>query len=357
MNNNVAILNQRPATSDHNTVLVSIIIPAYNTAEYIHRAIESSIRQTHSNIEILIIDDGSTDDTLKVSQSYAEKDSRIRVIHQNNGGVSSARNHGMREANGEYYVFLDSDDWLEDNAVEVLLDAQIEHPDKLIAANYYDVSTDYLKYPADNENVKTRVLKIEEVAESLVYIRENNSIPVTFRVIHAKIFRADIIRNGIDFPEGIIFGEDTVFVFDYLNLIGGAFYINKIVFNVFERPDSAIRSTNPESISKNLHSLIKIHKIMMNHSENTPAVKKLIGISGCQLMIADTTNNDLSRSDKEAVRNYMKYCAAYFLTCKKISFRQKLSFIYRTYLPFSLSKAISCLWEILKRIHDKMRRK
>lgn len=78
-----------------NSPLVSIIIPAYNTAPYIHRAIGSSIRQTYKNIEILIVDDGSTDDTLKVAEYFAGTDSRIRVFTQKNGGVSTARNHAI----------------------------------------------------------------------------------------------------------------------------------------------------------------------------------------------------------------------------------------------------------------------
>ena len=118
-----------------NTALVSIIIPAYNTGEYIYRAIESSMRQTYMNIEIIIIDDGSTDNTLEVAKSYEAKDERIKVFHQGNAGVSAAKNYGIREAKGEYIIFLDSDDWFEDNAVEVLLDYSNKYPDHLILGN------------------------------------------------------------------------------------------------------------------------------------------------------------------------------------------------------------------------------
>ena len=86
----------------NNNALISIIIPAYNTQEYIHRAIESSLRQSYKNIEIIIINDGSTDETLRTAQTYADKDNRIKIFHQENKGVSSARNHGIREARGKY---------------------------------------------------------------------------------------------------------------------------------------------------------------------------------------------------------------------------------------------------------------
>ena len=126
----------------YNNALVTIIIPAYNTEQYIHRAIESSIRQTYKNIEIIIVDDGSTDGTLSVAQNYETQDSRVKVLHQENEGVSSARNHGIREAGGEYIMFLDSDDWFEDYAVEILLEAQLKYPDILIAADNYSVDID-----------------------------------------------------------------------------------------------------------------------------------------------------------------------------------------------------------------------
>ncbi|MBR0249711.1 MAG: glycosyltransferase family 2 protein, partial [Synergistaceae bacterium] len=87
--------SQQPTANSHNHVLVSIIIPAYNTEKYIHRAIESSLRQTHNNVEVIVVNDGSKDNTLEVAKSYEERDSRVRVYHKENGGVSSARNMGI----------------------------------------------------------------------------------------------------------------------------------------------------------------------------------------------------------------------------------------------------------------------
>ena len=134
----------------NNNALISIIIPAYNTQEYIHRAIESSLRQSYKNIEIIIINDGSTDETLRTAQTYADKDNRIKIFHQENKGVSSARNHGIREARGKYITFLDSDDWFEDDAVEILLAAQLDYPDKIIIANFYN----NVKFDNNNEITK-----------------------------------------------------------------------------------------------------------------------------------------------------------------------------------------------------------
>ena len=107
--------------------LVSIIIPIYNVEQYLDRCIKSVINQTYKNIEIILVDDGSTDKCPEICDQYAQKDNRIVVIHKENGGLSSARNAGMKVLKGEYMLFVDSDDWIKGNTVEELLQIAIEH--------------------------------------------------------------------------------------------------------------------------------------------------------------------------------------------------------------------------------------
>ncbi|MDD6812335.1 MAG: glycosyltransferase family 2 protein [Lachnospiraceae bacterium] len=98
--------------------LISIIIPVYNVEKYLTRCLESVVAQTYSNLEIILVDDGSTDNSGKVCDKYQEIDSRIKVVHKKNGGVSDARNEGIDEACGEYIAFVDSDDWVTRNYIE-----------------------------------------------------------------------------------------------------------------------------------------------------------------------------------------------------------------------------------------------
>ena len=345
----------------NNHVLVSVIIPSYNTAEYIHRAIESSQRQTHSNIEIIIIDDGSKDDTLKIAKGYAEKDSRIKVIHQDNAGVSSARNHGMREANGEYYVFLDSDDWLEDDAVEVLLDAQTEHPDKLIAANYYRGMIDDVKRIANDAGIQSCSLSIEEVAESFSGLWKKGFGMYSFHSLWAKIFRADICRKGIIFPEGIAYSEDAVFILDYIYETSGAFYINKPVMNILLRPGSATHlRNNHEAMQKTLQSQKAAYEIMINHPKNSQRIRELLIISRSieiGIYLGKMLKGEADQTELIRARKYMRESSYEFLTCRKISLKRKLPFICKVYFPLPLSKALFNSLQIIKRIRDKMRKK
>lgn len=101
--------------------LISIIVPVYNVEPYVSKCLESILRQTYQNIEIIIIDDGSTDGGSDICDAYAHKDKRIKVIHQSNEGVSGARNVGLRIAKGEFIGFVDSDDWIEADMYEYLL--------------------------------------------------------------------------------------------------------------------------------------------------------------------------------------------------------------------------------------------
>lgn len=254
---------------DNNTPLVSIIIPAYNTAQYVYRAIESSLRQTHPNIEVLVIDDGSTDDTLRVAQSYMEKDKRVRVFHQENAGVSAARNHGIREALGDYFMFLDSDDWLDDNCAEVLLSAQLKNPGKLIASGRwlaYFVEGGRIFRVRDKHKMTPQIVEGSEEAIMRCWKGANCQSACY------KIFSAEIIRErGVRFREGIHSHEDGLFVSEYLHCAGGLVYIDEVVWVVLARPGSA---TDSGCSPKMIQSTIEADKIMMDYPLNSPELRE-----------------------------------------------------------------------------------
>lgn len=115
--------------------LVSIIIPCYNTGRYLATAIRSALRQTNANVEVVVIDDGSTDNSAEVAKSF--KDERVRYIHQDNQGLSAARNSGMREALGAFFCFLDADDWLMPEKSETQVAYMQQHPDVGLVAGEY----------------------------------------------------------------------------------------------------------------------------------------------------------------------------------------------------------------------------
>lgn len=186
---------------------LSIIVPVYNVEKHLAACIDSIIAQSFCDWEMILVDDGSTDRSGEISDSYAQKDSRIRVLHCQNGGVSEARNRGIREMKGEFVTFIDSDDtirpeFLANFSFDSSLDFEIQ-----------GFTLNFIGHEQDNKEVKpdeTRIAPIKEIyAES-----ELNKLS---RGPYCKLFkRSIIIDNNVDYPKGIQFGEDAIFVKRYL---------------------------------------------------------------------------------------------------------------------------------------------
>lgn len=121
--------------------LISVIVPIYDVESYLPKCVESVLRQTYTNLEIILVDDGSPDNSGKICDDFAARDPRVRVIHKENGGLSSARNAGLDAAHGEYITFLDSDDWIAEDAYEHLLSVMRKYDVKLVCGGNYNVSS------------------------------------------------------------------------------------------------------------------------------------------------------------------------------------------------------------------------
>ena len=124
--------------------LISIIVPVYNTEMYLDKCVTSLINQTYRNIEIILVDDGSTDNSGKMCDSYAQKDNRIKVIHQTNAEVGAARNVGLKNVSGQYIGFVDSDDYVEHDMYEVLLKTLLQNNVSIVSCSYfYEKQSDF----------------------------------------------------------------------------------------------------------------------------------------------------------------------------------------------------------------------
>ena len=182
--------------------MISVIIPVYNVAPYLDKCIESVINQTYRDIEILIIDDGSTDNSGKVCDDYAKLDNRVKVIHKENLGLSSARNIGMEKAEGEWTFFIDSDDWLNINVLNELYLFALSNECDIVQCNHYYAYDNYLLYRTVSRAEKKRnVLENKEAIQQLII---NDRIK---NFAWGKLYKTDLIRN-LKFPEGKYF-EDS----------------------------------------------------------------------------------------------------------------------------------------------------
>ena len=168
--------------------LVTIIVPVYNVEEYVEECINSLIKQNYDNLEIILVDDGSTDSSGNICEQFKNKDNRIKVVHQNNGGLSAARNTGIKNATGNFYAFIDSDDFISENYIETLY--------KTLNAYDCDIAISNMVRIFENEE-KTSFYsptKNVEILSSNERFKTLNQPSVC-----NKLFRAELFKN-VDFP-------------------------------------------------------------------------------------------------------------------------------------------------------------
>lgn len=218
---------------------VSVIVPIYNVEQYLSKCIESIINQTLSNIEIILVDDGSTDNSGTIAGFYEKKDSRIKVIHKKNGGQGSARNKGIEIAIGEYIGFVDSDDWVDLDMYEVLYkEAKNSCSDIAICS----------RKVFDGENQIKTIVKpenniIENVNENILDYIVNQLLYSHTVVVYNKIYKSNIIKdNKIFFKEVREVGsEDALFNFQILFYTNRIVVKNKVFHNQLAREGSTAR--------------------------------------------------------------------------------------------------------------------
>ena len=176
-------------------ILITIIVAAYNIENYLPRCLDSILSQTYHNLEIIVVDDGSVDETGKICDEYAGKDSRIRVIHQGNMGLSGARNSGLKIATGDYIGYVDGDDYIEPVMYENMLEACVKNDAQLAICAYRQIGNEHA---ANSFSGKRYVLTREEALE--IYICDNKPYHI-YNAVWSKLFRKDIIK-GMEFPLG-----------------------------------------------------------------------------------------------------------------------------------------------------------
>ena len=182
--------------------MISVIIPIYNVSRYLPQCMKSVLSQSYQDLEIILVDDGSTDDCPKMCDNYKEQDARVRVIHKKNGGLSDARNAGMKIATGEWTCFVDSDDWLDQEAIMKLYQFAIENRCEVVQGNIYYAYDDHLLYrqASKKEQKRTLLSRHEAMRELIINNRVKN-------FAWGKLYKTNIIRD-LEFPIGKYF-EDS----------------------------------------------------------------------------------------------------------------------------------------------------
>ena len=215
--------------------LISVIIPIYKVENYLEKCVDSILGQTYENIEIILVDDGSPDTCGEICEAYAEKDKRIRVIHKKNGGLSDARNAGLKICRGEYIVFVDSDDWMEQDGIEILYNLAQENTADLVIGGVEKVEdgTETVIWSTYDGSQKTVVhQKQEEVIKDMMLNGCASWARLYRRVIHENVF----------FPVGEI-NEDEAIVLELYRRCNTIVKTNQVVYKYRYRSQSITSTT------------------------------------------------------------------------------------------------------------------
>lgn len=233
--------------------MISIIVPVYNVEKYLKKCIESIINQTYRNLEIILVDDGSPDKCPEICDSYAQKDSRIKVIHKKNEGLINARKSGLEIAQGEYIGFVDGDDWIEPEMYELFaLQAEKYSPDMVLSDFYYDNG----KELSNSEQLFDREYYDKDDLKKFIYPKMLFSgTYYKFGVnpcCWSKIYKKELIKKNLPLVDGRIkMGEDAAFTYPCLIDAQSAAAIKKPCYHYISNPESMTKSYD-----KNLKDII-----------------------------------------------------------------------------------------------------
>lgn len=216
---------------------VSVIVPMYNCEKYIERCVRSILNQTYSELEIILINDGSNDQTLRIAEALSREDGRIVLLTQENQGVAAARNHGLSISRGEYVAFVDADDYIEPDMIESLL--SVADTDTLAVCDFLYNNTDVRAYQCEKD-----CIEIDDSFSARFLLGDYaNDL---FLSVWNKLFSLERIRrNAIQFP-AIKIGEDMLFVVRYSQCIKRVRILHKCLYHYCIYDNSAVNSTSKD---------------------------------------------------------------------------------------------------------------
>lgn len=339
--------------------LVSIIVPIYNSEKYLYQCINSIINQTYDNIEIILVDDGSTDKSVEICREFAERDQRIKFLSQINSGPSVARNIGINHAKGNYIQFVDSDDTLEKNATEELVNA-IRKGFDLVICGYkiVQMNKNIYRVPSISGNFSRESF----LKRFGVFIKDNliNS-PVN------KLYRRDILNNNyIRFDENINLGEDLIFNLQYLEYCNKISVIPDVLYKYQKFNTNSLTQGYRKELFQNQQMLFKtIKRFMKKNKIYNGSNKEFLAVSFSNSIVISLANffhehceldsKEIKREIKNIIQNDdVKAKYKYFKrgnTQKKIvGYFIKINSVLGLYYYFKVRKLFLKILNIIRKI-------
>lgn len=228
---------------------VSVIVPVFNAERYLEMCVDSLRGQSYRALEIILVDDGSTDDSLEVCRRLAQMDQRIRVLHHANQGPSVTRNAGISVANGKYLMFVDADDWLEMDAIEAMVSAMEQTRADLVLGGYARFN-DGSTRDCSLHFITQEPLQTLEGPEGIALLFTQARTSLAGVSVWAKLYRTELVRaHHVSFPETISYEEDCYFNLQYYRHIAQAAVIGRCVYHYRQTPLSLSKKYRPQSFA------------------------------------------------------------------------------------------------------------
>lgn len=272
---------------------ISIIVPVYNAEIYLEKCLDSIIGQTYSNLEIIIINDGSTDNSSKIIENFAKKDNRIIYIERKNCGVSATRNEGLRRMSGKYYMFIDSDDTIELNCIEKMYNILKNEIVDVVRCNYKIIKNDKIIHGMKKEIISYKVEDIEKL--NYHFFLDNNTMPC-----YSVLLLIDS-KFKLLFDENIGFMEDTIYYYNLFKKIKTLYNVNDELYNYYFHETS--RVNNIKNIKKNIDDIIKVNSLF---KQDGILNKSQINAKHFSIILSYLAR--LSKLDKKEYNELYTYC-------------------------------------------------
>lgn len=302
--------------------LITIIIPLYNVESFIERCLNSVVNQTYKNLEIILINDGSTDNSLSICEEYRKKDKRIKLINKKNGGVSSARNCGLDIYNGKYITFIDADDYVEVDYIEILYKKIKEYNVDIVFSNAIEV-LDNGKTMNNKNAIKDILLDKENVYKELFLERYISC------ACWGNLYKVDVIKD-VKFDINMHLDEDFKFLIDVINNIDNSVMISDKKYYYVIRENSLFHSAFSE-----------------NRIVKSKLSKKWYGIINYSKELVDKFKD--TNLEKYALRRYVRLIVTYMYSLKivKDEYKELKQLIKPYFFKYMFSSIVSIKLKVL----------
>ena len=326
--------------------LISVIVPVYKVERYLSRCIESVLQQTYKNFELILVDDGSPDNCGLICDEYAKVDNRIKTIHKANGGVSSARNRGIEVSKGEFIYFIDSDDWIPNNSLQLHVNAMQTNSVELTIASSEHRSLKITVGPFKNE-------LIDLYDENL----DLNGILLKGYAPWNILYSKEIIqKNNIRFSEGMKYGEDTLFVREYLKYTKKIYTSSDIGYYYNRLNEKAATTKHYEQIIEWRLELLKSAWALLEQRlvENEKKIKAIHHLACIYFENCMTSWMNIAHYNKSIVSEKIQKCLDVFCPyldferCNKKKYNKPIETVIET-------KDVDLIYKIYKTYYKKQK--